>query len=175
MYCISAGHARLITGKLVHFLTTMSLALLNSLGSIDAQTLADATCVHIVTRAAGTPQLNQGEWITAECIIEPGPKHKRYVTLECNLLNGEQWPWHRTDPQFESLACAGHLFQQNGGMRAFTKIASLRDNTLFATLFLALQRLEDTTDLPRAHHSMMEEMLECWTLADHVALTRQWT
>jgi hypothetical protein len=37
-------------------------------------------------------------------------------------------------------------------------------NKLFATLFLGIQRLEDTGRLPLAHQAMLEEMLECWTL-----------
>lgn len=43
-----------------------------------------------------------------------------------------------------------------------------RTNVLFATLLLGLQRLERTQGLPLAHPSMLEEMLENWTMADHV-------
>jgi len=39
-------------------------------------------------------------------------------------------------------------------------------NSLFATLLLGLQRLEAEGVLPPAHHSMLEDMLEGWTLAD---------
>jgi len=39
-------------------------------------------------------------------------------------------------------------------------------NRLFATLLLGLQRLEAEGVLPPAHHSMLEDMLEGWTLAD---------
>lgn len=39
-------------------------------------------------------------------------------------------------------------------------------NTLFATLFLAIQRLEETANLPLADQAMLEEMLECWKLVD---------
>ena len=43
---------------------------------------------------------------------------------------------------------------------------SVRTNVLFATLLLGLQRLETAGVLPPAHHSMLEDMLEGWTLAD---------
>ena len=39
-------------------------------------------------------------------------------------------------------------------------------NKLFATLFLGIQRLENTTGLPLAHQAMLEEMLLCWTHLD---------
>jgi hypothetical protein len=38
---------------------------------------------------------------------------------------------------------------------------------LFATLFLGIQRLEDTAGLPLAHQAMLEEMLECWDGLDN--------
>lgn len=42
-----------------------------------------------------------------------------------------------------------------------------KTNTLFATLFLGLQRLETMGVLPLAHQAMLEDMLEGWTWADH--------
>ena len=39
----------------------------------------------------------------------------------------------------------------------------LLTNKLFATLFLGIQRLEDTVRLPLAHQAMLEKMLECWS------------
>ena len=42
-------------------------------------------------------------------------------------------------------------------------------NRLFATLLLGLQRLETAGVLPPAHHSMLEDMLEGWTLMDNHA------
>ena len=41
-----------------------------------------------------------------------------------------------------------------------------KTNKLFATLFMGIQRLEDTTGLPLAHQAMLEEILECWTMED---------
>jgi len=43
-------------------------------------------------------------------------------------------------------------------------------NTLFATLLLGLQRLEDTGALPLAHQAMLEDALTCWSWRD--TLTR---
>ena len=43
-------------------------------------------------------------------------------------------------------------------------------NKLFATLFLGIQRLEDTGVLPLAHQAMFEEMLECWTVGDAIVI-----
>jgi len=45
--------------------------------------------------------------------------------------------------------------------RAFGK-----SNALFATLFLGLQKLEETGVIPLAHQAMFEEMLECYTYGD---------
>ena len=39
---------------------------------------------------------------------------------------------------------------------------------LFETLFLGIQRLETTGKLPLAHQSMLEDILECWTIADDI-------
>ena len=41
-------------------------------------------------------------------------------------------------------------------------------NVLFATLFLAFQRLETEGVLPLAHQAMLEDMLESWTWADRL-------
>ena len=46
-----------------------------------------------------------------------------------------------------------------------------RTKVLFAALLLGLQRLEETGVLPLAHHSMLEDMLEGWTLMDHDLLS----
>ena len=43
---------------------------------------------------------------------------------------------------------------------------SLKTNVLFATLLLGVQRLEEAGVLLLAHQAMLEDMLECWTLAD---------
>jgi len=43
-------------------------------------------------------------------------------------------------------------------------------NELFGTLLLGIQRLEETDGLPLADQMMLEEMLECWTKADDIAL-----
>ena len=43
-------------------------------------------------------------------------------------------------------------------------------NILFAALLLGLQRLETDEILPLAHHSMLEDMLEGWTLGDNDAI-----
>jgi len=48
---------------------------------------------------------------------------------------------------------------------------SLATNDLFATLFLGIQRLEDTDVLPLAHQAMLEEMLECWYGHDNTSAT----
>jgi len=45
-------------------------------------------------------------------------------------------------------------------------IFNTSSNVLFATLLLGLLRLETTGLLPPAHHSMLEDMLEGWTLGD---------
>ena len=44
---------------------------------------------------------------------------------------------------------------------------SNRSNILFGALLLGLQRLETDGVLPPCHHSMLEDMLEGWSLADH--------
>ena len=45
---------------------------------------------------------------------------------------------------------------------------------LFSTLFLGIQRLEDTAGLPLAHQAMLEEMLECWTKSDDFLIWHRW-
>jgi hypothetical protein len=47
-------------------------------------------------------------------------------------------------------------------------------NSLFSTLFLGIQRLEDTAGLPLAHQAMLEEMLECWTKSDDFLIWHRW-
>jgi hypothetical protein len=42
---------------------------------------------------------------------------------------------------------------------------------LFSTLFLGIQRLEDTAGLPLAHQAMLEEMLEGWCGYDNTRAT----
>ena len=49
---------------------------------------------------------------------------------------------------------------------AVPQLFDQKTNILFATLLLGLQRLETAGVLPLAHHSMLEDMLEAWTLAD---------
>ena len=44
-------------------------------------------------------------------------------------------------------------------------------NTLFASLLLAVQRLEDTCLLPMAHQAMLEDIFEGWTWADALLLS----
>lgn len=43
---------------------------------------------------------------------------------------------------------------------------------MFATLLQGIQRLETTGVLAPSHHSMLEDMLECWTWRDHLDIWR---
>ena len=58
------------------------------------------------------------------------------------------------------------------GAQAWTRqshslaFGDMQVNLLFGTLLLGLQRLETDVVLPRAHQSMLEDMLEGWTWGD---------
>ena len=79
----------------------------------------------------------------------------------------------RCDPQsmraFEMIVDAvprDYLWRRSNHSLLFQK----ETNPLFATLLLAVQRLEEIGVLPLAHQAMLEDMLEGWTWADAITL-----
>ena len=77
----------------------------------------------------------------------------------------------RCDPSAAHLR--SRLLHQTPAGQAWTRAShsllfgTMPVNLLFATLLLALQRLETGGVLPSAHHSMLEDMLEGWTWGDN--------
>ena len=115
-----------------------------------------------------------------------------YTTLARTLANGENVTLHNgTTLDKVGLLLEVHRIHPDDKRAKRTLFQSIPDQTpwrrphhalifgakcnlLFATLLLGLQRLEGERIVQAAHHSMLEDMLECWTWSDchHEAKTQ---
>jgi hypothetical protein len=105
----------------------------------------------------------------------------------CTICNGlmEQPSLVDSPPMLTILECGDNGIAKLNDLietRHWTHLChadfSYKTNDLFETLFLGIQRLEDTGVLPVAHQAMLEDMLECWTNKDDLKLNRRpfrWT